>query len=255
MRTSPRILVAAAALQSKRVSIKAFVQSSIWFFLRALKMNAACNHRGAPMLRRKATTSLLFLSMAVLRAVFPSLQASGWLWFNEDREQHWQRLHLFFADKSQFEDTSSLQISRWPPRAEQINAVLTLGENGEDIELAKVRNEKEKQFGEILQNKSLGGAGSAYFWLHAFTSDLAEISSLQTSRWPLSAERINAVLPLGEIIELAKERNEKQKQNRWNTSKQKLGGCARTIGRLNSHRIWRKSADRKSQHGPQGQSK
>jgi hypothetical protein len=44
-----------------------------------------------------------------------------------------------------------LQISTWPPRAEQINAVLSLGE---DIELAKVRNEKEKQFGEILQNKS-----------------------------------------------------------------------------------------------------
>ena len=148
---------------------------------------------------------------------------------------------------SDLAEISRSQISTWPLRAEQINAVLPLGEA---IELAKVRNEKEKQFGEILQNKSLGGAGSAYFWLHAFTSDLAEISSLQTSRWPLSAERINAVLPLGEDIELSKREKRKRKTIRLNTSKQKLGGCARTIGRLNSHRIWRKSADRKSQHGP-----
>ncbi len=62
--------------------------------------------------------------------------------------------------------------------AEQINAVLSLGE---DIELAKVRNEKETQLGEMLQSKSLGGVGSAYFWLREFTSELAEISSLQTS--------------------------------------------------------------------------
>ena len=52
----------------------------------------------------------------------------------------------------------------------------------------------------------------AYYWLHAFTSDLAEISRSQISTWPPKADRINAVLPLGEDIELAKVRNEKEKQ-------------------------------------------
>ena len=112
-------------------------------FLRAMHMPAACNHCGAPMPRRKATTSLLLRSMAHLRAVQPLLQASGWLWFNENREQRWQRPHLFLAAKSDLEEISSRQTSRWPWLAEKINGVWPLGE---EMELAKVRNEKQTNF-------------------------------------------------------------------------------------------------------------
>jgi hypothetical protein len=81
--------------------------------------------------------------MAFWRAV-PSLQASGWLWFNENREQRWQRPHLSLAAKSALEETSSLQISRWPWwQAEWINAVPPLGE---EMELRKVGNENKTNF-------------------------------------------------------------------------------------------------------------
>ena len=97
LRISPRTPVPAAAIKpcfNQRVcSITCILLS------RALHMPAACNHCGAPTPRRKATTSLLLPSMASLRAVLPSLQASGWLWFNENREQHWQRPHLSLAAK------------------------------------------------------------------------------------------------------------------------------------------------------------
>ena len=108
-------------------------------FLRAMHMPATCNHSGAPTLRRKATTSLWLYFMAFWRAV-PSLQASGWLWFNENREQHWQRPHLSLAAKSAFDETRSLQTSTWPFMAERINGVSPLGEKMEL--LAKMRNEK-----------------------------------------------------------------------------------------------------------------
>ncbi len=124
------------------------LQSMSWLkiihFIMTRFTTAACNHCGAPMPRRKATTSLLLLSMAIFRAVLPSLQASEWLRFNENREQRWQRPHLSLAAKSAFDETSSLQISRWPFQAERINAVLPLGE---EMELRKVGNENKTNFG------------------------------------------------------------------------------------------------------------
>ena len=76
-------------MQSNRVSINAFVKSYIYIYIfvmtRSIRLNfimtrvttAACNHCGAPMPPRKATTSLSLLTMALLRAVSPELQASG----------------------------------------------------------------------------------------------------------------------------------------------------------------------------------
>jgi hypothetical protein len=113
---------------------------------------------------------------------------------------------LALAFTSDLEEISSRQISRRPYMAEKINGVRPLGE---EMELAKVRNKKQTNFRQTI-SKKVRGVCVAYRWPLAFTSDLEEISSLQISRRPLSAEQINGVLPLGEEMELAKVRNEKQ---------------------------------------------
>jgi hypothetical protein len=64
--------------------------------------------------------------MASLRAVLPSLQASGWRSFNENREQQRQRPHLSLAVKSTFNETRALHVSKRPFQAERCNEVRPL---------------------------------------------------------------------------------------------------------------------------------
>ena len=82
--------------------------------------------------------------MANWRAVLPPLQASGWLWFNENREQHRQRPHLSLAAKSAFDETRTLHVSKWPLSAEQCNGVQPLKQQWEHW---KVRHNTKQGFG------------------------------------------------------------------------------------------------------------
>ena len=172
MRTIPRIPVAAAALQSKRVSIKAFVQSSIWFFFARVEDECRVQPSRRPDAAEKSNNLALILVHGSFKGSFP-IPAS-------------ERVTLI----------------QWRPRAALAAAA--------PVFCRQVAIWRHQQFANFKMNPK----GRA-------------------NKCSVTAGRRNRV---------SKREKRKRKTIRWNTSKQKLGGCARTLGCMHSHRIWRKSA-------------